>query len=460
MCAITGAVILNLQPERRIEEANRIMNHIMNASRERGRDGYGYSIDSDGWNFTHRNTDRYNGNAQLTEKFFSFGNNVTLIGNLRAEPTTEYVEVKHSSDQQPYKLGDWEIVHNGTIANDADLRTNEHKTAIDSAAIVETLNLETGSCSTDNFLGAVNKLKGSYAILARNNLDIGNLFLACNYRPIWYIKTDLGVFFASCETYFPEEYTPVMMTPYSAHHFSFIGTDLMHHEYNLRKPTEGRKKCLVVCSGGLDSTVAAKVAQKQLGMDVELIHFIYGCRAEEKEIEAVYAVGKALGVEVTVMNMPIYSESDSPLLDRRAKAAPSEQGAEYAHEWVPARNLVLLSLATAYAEAKGFSYIALGNNLEEAGAYPDNEPEFIKRFAKILPFAVGDGKKVDVIMPVGNLMKHEIVALGHKLGAPMDKTWSCYNHNDKHCGKCGPCFMRKTAFEINKLPEVIEYVSS
>jgi 7-cyano-7-deazaguanine synthase len=155
--------------------------------------------------------------------------------------------------------------------------------------------------------------------------------------------------------------------------------------------------------------------------------------------------------------LPIYQKGDSPLLDADSKIAGGEAGAEFAHEWVPARNLLLLSVATAFAEARGISTIVLGNNLEEAGAYPDNEPEFIAKFNDMLPFAVGDGKRMNVIMPVGNMMKHEIVELGNRIGAPMHLTWSCYRALELHCGTCGPCYMRRKAFEINKLDEVISY---
>ena len=158
--------------------------------------------------------------------------------------------------------------------------------------------------------------------------------------------------------------------------------------------------------------------------------------------------------------MKIYNPKDSPLLRSDSNIAGGEAGAEFAHEWVPARNLVMLAMATAFAEARGIGYIVLGNNLEEAGAYPDNEPEFINRFNDLLPFAVGDGKRVKVVMPVGNYMKHEIVAIGHEVGAPLHLTWSCYRAGPIHCGTCGPCYMRRTAFEINKLPEVIQYANS
>ena len=94
------------------------------------------------------------------------------------------------------------------------------------------------------------------------------------------------------------------------------------------------------------------------------------------------------------------------------------------------------------------------------GCLPGNGPGFINRFNDLLPFAVGDGKRVRVVMPVGNYMKHEIVAIGHEVGAPLHLTWSCYRAGPIHCGTCGPCYMRRTAFEINKLPEVIQYANS
>ena len=194
-----------------------------------------------------------------------------------------------------------------------------------------------------------------------------------------------------------------------------------------------------------------------MGLEVSMIHFQYGSRAEAPEVRAVQAVSERMGWPLTLFPLPVYKPGDSPLLDHNSAVAGGEAGAEFAHEWVPARNLLLLSVATAYAEAHGFTHLILGNNLEEAGAYPDNEPEFIDKFNDLLPFAVGDGKSMEVDMPVGNMMKHEIVALGKSIDAPLDLTWSCYRAGELHCGTCGPCYMRRTAFEINNLPEVIQY---
>jgi 7-cyano-7-deazaguanine synthase len=296
-------------------------------------------------------------------------------------------------------------------------------------------------------------LKGSYAILAICKESF-SLNIAANYRPIWYIKTPYGLFFASARDYLPPSYPAVMLSPYTA---ALVNArDGIVDTVSLYKDS-GDDRALVVCSGGLDSVVSAYYARSVLGFEVHLIHFMYGSRAEGPEVKAIQAIAKFMDVELTLFPLPIYQKGDSPLLDADSKIAGGEAGAEFAHEWVPARNLLLLSVATAFAEARGISTIVLGNNLEEAGAYPDNEPEFIAKFNDMLPFAVGDGKRMNVIMPVGNMMKHEIVELGNRIGAPMHLTWSCYRALELHCGTCGPCYMRRKAFEINKLDEVISY---
>ena len=125
-----------------LEEANRILKYIGNASFARGRDGYGFHVNENlGPNFGYKNTNRSIA-LKRNEQFFSEGvtrSAATMIANLR-EPITEFVVKKTPTTRQPIQLGGWHIVHNGTIANDKELRTNEYPTTIDSAAIVEQLN--------------------------------------------------------------------------------------------------------------------------------------------------------------------------------------------------------------------------------------------------------------------------------------------------------------------------------
>lgn len=456
MCAIIGALVQRIDTHQKREQVNAILKHIWHHSHERGRDGRGFVINSSGESepLAHYDVKRSNGEGTMPPELHKLCESATVICNLRAEPTTEYVLEKRLSDQQPYSDGGWSVVHNGTIANDKGLRTGSLPTSIDSAAIAEQLarSAPTGQA----FLDVVCKLKGSYAILATHKDETDAIYVAANYRPIWMIETEFGLFFASSRDYLPKQWAPRMLTPYTAARFDL---SRMSSSTLYTDPIQG-ERALVVCSGGLDSVVSAAYAQKELGMSIHLIHFLYGSRAEAPEVKAIEAVAAELGAELTLFPLPVYRKGDSPLLDPDSKVAGGEAGAEFAHEWVPARNLLLLSVATAFAEARGIDTIVLGNNLEEAGAYPDNEPEFIARFNDLLPFAVGDGKRMRVIMPVGNLMKHEIVALGNEIGAPMHLTWSCYRAGELHCGTCGPCYMRRKAFEINGLPEVIEYKES
>lgn len=457
MCAIVGALVWNLKDEKTVESVNNLIAHIVQKSHERGRDGRGYMVRMDLDDpILMKNVRRMESASIYNHSIFQQCAQGVFLANLRAEPTTEYVENKRKEDQQPYRLSPWTIVHNGTIANDKKLRTYAVDTKIDSAAIVEKLQAD-GATGLNSFYEAVLDLEGSYAILAYNEETPRSLYVAANYRPIWYIGTDHGIFFASSRFYFPEGTAPQMLKPYTLAEFS-IGTERTFYmqSYDLRPLSSNTKRALVVCSGGMDSVVAATVI-KNKGYDTTLMHFTYGSRAQSPEVSAVIDVSKKLDIPLIIRDMSIYAVKDSPLLDFKSHIAGGEKGAEFAYEWVPARNLVMLSLATAYAEANQFEVIVLGNNLEEAGAYPDNEPEFIHKFNDLLPFAIGSGKKLEVVMPVGNLMKHEIVALGVMENAPLDLTWSCYKSKVRHCGTCGPCFMRKKAFEINGFVDPIEY---
>jgi 7-cyano-7-deazaguanine synthase len=214
-----------------------------------------------------------------------------------------------------------------------------------------------------------------------------------------------------------------------------------------------------VASGGLDSTTVATMLKRQ-GREVGLIHFRYRCRAEEREVEAIQTVAETLNVPLEIVDLGnLFDEviQGSNLVEDNPDITDGEAGAEFAHEWVPARNFVMLSIATAYAEAHDYDTVASGINLEEAGAYPDNEMAFVRRVGETLPYATSADSHVEIEMPVGNLMKHEIVRLGLDADAPLDDCWSCYEAGERHCGNCGPCYMRQTAFAINEAEDPLTY---
>lgn len=483
MCSIYGAYISGVDgaDKDKISLINYHMLYVWRHAHMRGRDGRGFSLvlhNGTAPRHEERHVTPSHDGLKESPKIWPSATDpdliaFSLIGNTRAEPTTEYVANKREADQQPYSMNKWSIVHNGQLANDKALRAQAAKfntegidTVIDSAAIAEflaakDLMLATRADDSQNkpiqsFLGTISQLKGSYAILATHADTPKVIYYACNYKPIWYAEVSKGCYvFASSRHAFRNNVHARMIEPYTAGFFDETGAHTLTYRNNEATAPE---RVLVVCSGGLDSVVAATDCVTKWGADnVELIHFQYGCRAQTPEETSVRNVAQALGVKLKVFPLPVYSPKDSNLFDPNAKVAGGEEGAEFAHEWVPARNTVLMAVTIAYAEANHFSHIALGNNLEEAGAYPDNEPEFIDRFNDLLPFAVGDGVRLEIIQPVGNLTKREIVELGVELKAPLHLTWSCYRARALHCGKCGPCYMRKKAFAISGQVDPIQY---
>jgi 7-cyano-7-deazaguanine synthase len=364
---------------------------------------------------------------------------MSVLGNWRATPTTEV----NAAPFQPYGG----IVHNGTIANDAELGARPGE--VDSMVLPRVL-ARTGLRDLVESLGRV---RGSYALAVRCEQTV---LLASNFKPIYFLALGGTLYFSSMERHLapeaPRGVRPARLAPYTA-------MDLVTGEVR-PLPRETNRHALVVCSSGLDSTTAA-YALAEAGWQVTLLHFLYGCHAETQEARLVRAIGAHLRAPVAFLSID-YSQfkGNSPLLND-VPIADGLAGAEYAHEWVPARNLLLIAHAVAYAEAHGMSAVALGNNLEEGGAYPDNEEEFTTLLDGALDYAVHDGGHVRLLAPVGRLMKHEIVALGHRLGAPFQLTWSCYRGGEQHCGACGPCHMRRIAFERNGLSDpVFEHASA
>mgnify|MGYP000181437484 FL=1 len=392
--------------------------------------------------------------------------------NCRAEPTTEIVPSPTDVDQQPYIVGDWVVVHNGTIANDKELLAKHSLTSptrIDSwviAGMLDKLTPRFADTAEDYdedyvpdgilyqvFESVIKELVGSFAIIAHCRYGSDALFYATNYRPLYYKRTIAHG--ATLSAVRGEGFT--LVRPYS---WGTIDTYGNITERGLLLPeVREKQRSLVVLSGGLDSTTVATML-KRAGHDVECLHFTYGCRAQERELEAVSNIAAALDCRLHVIDMTdlfkAVGHSRLTVTKPNDVIDNGEAGAEQAIEWVPARNTIMSSVAIGIAEGHGFDNIALGINLEESGGgYTDNVLDLYEGFNGLMQWIVGVNKQVKFTSPVGHLMKHEIVREGVAAGAPLELTWSCYNPGEKHCGNCGPCTMRRRAFERNGLRDPV-----
>lgn len=215
-------------------------------------------------------------------------------------------------------------------------------------------------------------------------------------------------------------------------------------------------RCLIICSGGLDSTTVAAHARYVERRDPILLHFLYGCHAEPKEIEAVRNIAVALDCKCIFSDLSwLKTLGGSRLTDPDSPIAGPIEGAEFPHEWVPARNLVMIAHAAAYCDANGIGEIYMGLNLEESAVYSDNTVEFYERMDKVLQIATISRPRI--VMPLARMMKWQIVKYAYDINAPIHLSWSCYRSGEFHCGNCGPCYMRKTAHRMVGETDSVQY---
>ena len=393
----------------------------------RGRDGYGMLYD----NNIKRSINKIDlkSDKELIDDVIHSN---SCIGNFRATPTTEILsKVEY---MQPYSG----IVHNGVISNDKDIAD----VPIDS--MVLPFVFPEGTRNLKDIKKNINKLVGSYAIAFYNENNT-KLYLITNYKPIYYRRNKSGIVFTSIPEMLKYESTPI--SPYTINEIDLSTFELS----TISTHTVENKKVLVSASAGLDSTTVAYMLKSE-GYDVTLIHFLYGCLAESNEITRIKQIAEHGDFKLDFIEMPKIFNGTIVSNDYHKGGV---EGTEYAMDWVSARNLLMMSLLTAYSETHNYSYIAFGGNLEEGGAYPDNEEEFARKFNELLPYSTQNGKIIKMLHPLTRFMKHEIIKLGNEVDVPWELTWSCYSDNEEHCGECGPCFMRKTAFERNHITDPV-----
>ena len=214
------------------------------------------------------------------------------------------------------------------------------------------------------------------------------------------------------------------------------------------------KKAVCVCSGGIDSTLAATIASNE-GYELHLFHVSYGQRAEASEKEAIEKIAAYLDVKaLKFVEISFLKELGGSSLTDLKRKVPIGEAVNLDKEkatpstWVPCRNLILLAHASAYAEVISADAIFVGFNAEEAMSYPDNEKEFVERYNAVLEKAVASYCQPPTVKaPLVDLFKPDIIKKGIELKAPLHLTYSCYLGEEKHCGVCESCLHRRRGFE-------------
>ncbi|MDX8388002.1 MAG: 7-cyano-7-deazaguanine synthase QueC [Ghiorsea sp.] len=212
------------------------------------------------------------------------------------------------------------------------------------------------------------------------------------------------------------------------------------------------ERAVVLLSGGLDSATALAWACKEKKWDCYSIAFDYGQR-HLIELQASEKIAKEFAVKRhQVIAVDLHAIGGSSLTSEAAVPKDQAETKNIPSTYVPARNLIFLSLAAAFAETVGANKLVIGANVVDYSGYPDCRPEFLDAFAKTVDLGtkVGvEGTGFEVVAPLLTLDKSEIISLGLSLGVDYSMTRSCYDPaaDGTPCGHCDSCHFRNQGFE-------------
>ena len=224
-------------------------------------------------------------------------------------------------------------------------------------------------------------------------------------------------------------------------------------------PMKDSQRAVVLLSGGMDSCVCAALAARDY--DAAAVHISYGQRTEEREREAFSAICDRLEIRsrLLVRNQALAAIGGSALTDPNIAVPESHAiGHDIPVTYVPFRNAHFLSVAVSWAEVLGAGKVYIGAVEQDSSGYPDCRPAYYQAFNQVVKLGTKEGR-IEVVTPLIQLRKNEIVRLGLELGAPLDLTWSCYSREDRACGVCDSCVLRLRAFREAGSADPIPYAA-
>ena len=224
----------------------------------------------------------------------------------------------------------------------------------------------------------------------------------------------------------------------------------------------GKRSAVVLLSGGLDSMVTAGLA-REAGFALHALTIDYGQR-HRRELAAAEAIAAHLDVARHVVLPLDLRQFGGSALTADIDVPKTGVGTDIPITYVPARNLIFLSLTVGFAEASGASDIFIGVNALDYSGYPDCRPEFIASFAETARLATKagvEGSPFAVHAPLQHMGKAEIAAEAARLGLDPAWSWSCYDPSPdgRACGLCDSCRLRLKGFADASLVDGLDYAA-
>ena len=227
-------------------------------------------------------------------------------------------------------------------------------------------------------------------------------------------------------------------------------------------------RCVVLLSGGLDSTTVLAMARAQ-GDEVHALSFDYGQR-HRHELRAAAVVAARFGAARHVVARIDLREFGGSALTADIDVPKDRTADAMAHgipvTYVPARNTVFLSFALAWAETLGAVDIHIGVNALDCSGYPDCRPEYIAAYEAMANLATRAGvegrQRLKIRTPLIDMTKAQIIRAGIALGVDYALTSSCYDPAERgqSCGRCDSCLLRARGFAQAGMDDPLQRVEN
>jgi 7-cyano-7-deazaguanine synthase len=220
-----------------------------------------------------------------------------------------------------------------------------------------------------------------------------------------------------------------------------------------------RPLAVVLVSGGLDSCVAATVFSQTHAL--AFLHLNYRQRTEAREQQAFEALAAHFGVGPRLaVDLAYMEQIGGTALIGTHTAVPEDapEPGQVPPTYVPFRNANLLGIGVAWAETLGADAVVIGAHQADSD-YPDCRAGFFAAYNQMVRWGTRPERAIAVHTPLIELDKGGIVSLGARLGAPLHLTWSCYQAEDRACGRCHSCRLRLAGFAAAGLVDPIAYAA-
>ena len=209
---------------------------------------------------------------------------------------------------------------------------------------------------------------------------------------------------------------------------------------------------VVLLSGGLDSSTLLRMVVRREGCErVYALTMGYG-QKHIREVDCAMRQAKAMAVqEHKVLDISCYGDlaGGASSLTAAGMSVPDlsdipDSETDQPSTYVPNRNMILLSLAAAYAEKNKCNLVYYGAQQQDRYGYWDCTVEFVERINALL--ALNRRNPIEVRAPFALLRKSAVLRIGLELGLDPVQTWTCYRGGSLPCGRCPSCVERQEAF--------------